>query len=159
MRHYVRFFGPSPRPCRPASHRLRPGGTSKEHMPHRVAPPALPPVLLSMARFTQAQQVCLVRCDLRIPHVVSCQRFLVMHMHSRLDQSFCQAKLTQPSALLQYRSPAGTPQPRSVEALYLWIVMHCVTSKDKRNSCPCPPNMNSCPRKEKPNDKQETFNP
>jgi hypothetical protein len=48
----------------------------------------------------------------------------MMDMHSRLDQSFCQAKLAQASAFLQHRSTTCPPLSRSIEAFYVCIMMH-----------------------------------
>ena len=98
--------------------------TSQFNMPILFAPPALRPVLLSVARFTQRHQVRAVQCDHRIVQVVRRQVNLVMHMDRRLDQALRQAKLTESVVLLQRSSTGFSPGCCSVESFDCFIVMH-----------------------------------
>ena len=94
------------------------------NVPQRIAPPALRPVLLSMARFTQRHQVRAVQCDHRIVQVVRRQVNLVMHMDRRFDQTLRQAKLTESVVLLQRSSTGLSPSCCCVESFDALIVMH-----------------------------------
>ncbi len=96
----------------------------QSNVPQLIAPPALRPVLLRVARFTQRHQVAAIQCDHRIVQAVRRQVNLVMHMDCRLDQALRQAKLTKSVVLLQRSSTGLSPGCCCVESFDALIVMH-----------------------------------
>jgi len=93
-------------------------------MSHRVAPPALRPVLLLVTSLTKRHQVRSVERYVRIVDVFSRQRYPMMHMNSRFDQSFAHADLTQSTMLLQNSLTTLSPGMCGIKTINNIIVMH-----------------------------------
>ena len=65
----------------------------KPNVPVRIAAPALCPVLLLVTFLTERHQVLMIQRDCRIIKIIRRQVNLMVNMHSRHNQTLCQANL------------------------------------------------------------------